>query len=209
MKQPVLENIETMYDSRYIKVHRMDFDNGVRYMNASRKTSEELTAPGSVPDAVTCCLVLDVKGRGPLLYLTREFRYVTGKYLLSPPAGLIDRNDMEMSSPVLSAAAREIREETGVTVKETDRLYIAAPLLYSSPGMTDESNAIAVAVVTLDDLSSLNHDSAERTECFDGCILLDREQALELLQRGCDDDGVPFSVYTWVVLAYFTGELYK
>lgn len=71
-----------------------------------------------------------------------EFRYPTGRYLLSIPAGLIDPADCETEDPILTAARREIKEETGITIKDTDIFYTVNPTAFSSPGMTDESNVL-------------------------------------------------------------------
>lgn len=71
------------------------------------------------------------------LLLTYEFRYPTGQFLLSPPTGLIDPQDKEKVQPLLETAAREIHEETGLTVRESDSLRVIKPCLFSSPGMTE------------------------------------------------------------------------
>lgn len=71
------------------------------------------------------------------LLLTYEFRYPTGQLLLSPPTGLIDPQDKEKAQPLLETAAREIHEETGLTVRESDSLRVVKPCLFSSPGMTE------------------------------------------------------------------------
>jgi len=75
------------------------------------------------------------------------YRYPAGQYLLSPPAGLIDSEELNKESPILVTARRELMEETGLELSETDELFVISPFLFSTPGMTDESNALAGIVL--------------------------------------------------------------
>ena len=163
--KPVIrkENVVSLFESRFIKVFDLQYEEGKHYYDASRRSLEKLMATKSdeefrnaLPDAVTCVVIVDVKGDEPKLLLTREYRYPTGQFLLSPPAGLLDKEDEEQAEPLLCTAKREIEEETGIVLKDTDSLYVINPLLFSSPGMTDESNALVCAVAHLDDLSCLS-----------------------------------------------------
>ena len=98
---------------------------------------------------------------------------------------------------------REIREETGLTVKEIDRVYVLNPCAFSTPGMTDESNAFLCAEITLDSLDDLNQNGAEGSELFDGFELLDRERAQRIFRSGRDDHGNSYSLAAWMVLSIF------
>ena len=210
------ENVVSLFESRFIKVFDLQYEEGKHYYDASRRPLEKLMAIKSdeefrnaLPDAVTCVVVLDVKGEEPKLLLTREYRYPTGQFLLSPPAGLLDKEDEEQDEPMLSAAKREIEEETGIVLKDTDSLFVINPLLFSSPGMTDESNALVCAVAHLDDLSCLSQQGAVGTECFDGFVLLTADEARETLKTGRDREGCFYSVYTWSALMYFLSDMWK
>ena len=75
---------------------------------------------------------------------------------MSPIAGLLDPEDREEKDPLCSAAAREIFEETGIKVSETDKITVLNPCTFSTPGMTDESNAFLSADITLADTSMFN-----------------------------------------------------
>lgn len=216
--KPVIrkENVVSLFESRFIKVFDLQYEEGKHYYDASRRPLEKLMATKSdeefrnaLPDAVTCVVILDVKGDEPKLLLTREYRYPTGQFLLSPPAGLLDKEDEEQAEPLLSTAKREIEEETGIVMKDTDSLYVINPLLFSSPGMTDESNALVCAVAHLDDLSCLSQQGAVGTECFDGFVLLTAEEARETLKTGRDSEGCFYSVYTWSALMYFLSDMWK
>lgn len=210
------ENVKTLFESKFIKVFDLQYEENRHYFDATRRPLDNIAAIKSdeeframLPDAVTCVVILNIKDEEPKLLLTNEYRYPTGQFLLSPPAGLLDAEDEATDNPLLSAAKREIKEETGLSVSEQDNIFIINPLLFSSPGMTDESNALVGAVINLDDTSELSQDGAVGTECFDGFELLSYEEAREILKNGRDNKGIFYSVYTWAALMYFVSDLWK
>lgn len=218
MKKPEIDRqgIKIIHDSPYISLYDLQYKGGKHYLNASRRSLGQLSAVKSdeefkkmVPDAVSCIVIVRLPGKEPKLLLSKEFRYPVGQFVLSVPAGLIDLEDMDNTNPVLSAAAREIEEETGIKVRESDKLEVVNPLLFSTPGMTDESNAIALAVIDLEDLSSLTQDGAVGMEFFDGFSLLGKEEAKEILKGGYDESGNFYSVFTWIALAAFVSGLWE
>ena len=208
------KKIDTIFENRFLNLYRMRYETNPNYLVASRRKLEDLVALKSDKeyremraDAVTCVLVIKTPGEEPRVYFEREFRYPTGRFLLGPPAGLIDPQDGENGEdPRIAAAKREIREETGIVVKDTDKIYVANPFVYSSPGMTDESNAMVCAVVELPDLSSLTTEGSEGTEVFGEWSLYTKEEAKKLLETGRDDAGLYYTIYTWAVLMYFIYE---
>lgn len=216
--KPVIkkENVKPLFESKFIKVFDLQYGENQHYFNATRRPLGRIAATKSdeeframLPDAVTCVVILNLKGSQPRLLLTREYRYPAGQFLLSPPAGLLDPEDEATKAPVLTAAKREIQEETGILLGEKDPLYVISPLLFSSPGMTDESNALVCAVANLPDLSSLSQKGAVGSECFDGFELLSQQDAKEILRNGKDKDGIFYSVYTWAALMYFISDLWR
>ena len=157
-----------------------------------------------LPDAVSCVVIIELPDQEPLLLLSYEFRYPAGRFLLSVPAGLVDPDDEKAPNPLLETAKREIHEETGLTVDDKkDVMFVINPLLFSTPGMTDESNALVCARIHLENLDMLDQSGAEGSECFDGFLLVTKEHARNLLQTGVDDHGHFYSVYTWAALMYF------
>lgn len=203
-------------ESRFIKVYDLQYAPDRHYFDASRRSLDNLVAHKSdedfqnmLPDAVSCFVILKVGEDAPKLLTSYEFRYPAGQFLLSPPAGLIDPEDAELKDPVLTAAVREIKEETGLDVKDTDRVFLVNPLLFSSPGMTDESNALACAVISVKDTDSLTQTGAVGSEKFDGFRLLTKEEAREILKSGRDEHGNFFSVYTWCALMYFVSGMWE
>ena len=88
-------------------------------------------------------------------------------------------------------------------VKDTDHVYVLNPCAFSTPGMTDESNAFLCAEITLDSLGGLSQDGAVGSELFDGFELLDREQAREIFRTGRDKHGNFYSLAAWMVLSIY------
>lgn len=216
--KPVIkkENVTPLFESKFIKVFDLEYEQGKHYYDATRrpldklmaiKTDEEFKA--ALPDAVSCVVILKIKDEEPRLLLTKEYRYPAGQFLLSPPAGLLNAEDTSSANPLLATAKREIEEETGLVLSEKDSMHVINPLLFSTPGMTDESNALVCAVVHLDDTSSLSQTGAVGTECFDGFELLTKEDAMRILKNGKDDEGIFFSIFTWATLMYFVSDLWK
>ncbi len=218
MTRPIItkESANLKFDGKFVRLFDLEYDAGRHYYDATRRDINDLVAVKSdaeflnmLPDAVSCFVILNVKDKGARLLLDYEYRYPTGQFLLSPPAGLIDRNDQSALDPLREAAVREIFEETGLTVKETDRVFTVNPLVFSSPGLTDECNALICAVVDIDDLSVLNQKGAEGTELFNGFELVDESEARAILKNGRDKNGRFYSLYTWGALMYFISELWK
>ena len=202
--------IETLYETKFLKCYDLQYAEGKHYFEASRRNKEDLTVRKTgeafrqmLPDAVTVAVVLHLPGDETRLLMSYEYRYPIGQFLLSPVAGLLDPEDRLDSDPLVKAAVREIREETGLAVKETDRVYVLNPCAFSTPGMTDESNAFLCAEITLDSLDGLNQNGAVGTELFDGFELLDRERAQKIFRAGRDEHGNFYSLAAWAVLSAF------
>ena len=212
MNKPVMskENVDVLYDAKYLKLYDLRYSQGKHYFSASRCNTEDLVAIKSddefkamLPDAVTIAVVLHLPKQNPKLLLSYEYRYPVGRFLLSPIAGLLDPEDRAEKNPLCSAAAREIFEETGIKVAETDKITVLNPCAFSTPGMTDESNAFLYADITLADTSMLDQSGCVGTELFDGFELVDVDEAAKIYKTGRDKNGNTFSLATWAVLGWF------
>ncbi len=210
------DTITELFSSKFIRVYDLLKEEGKHYYNASRRTRDKLPAvktddefKSMTADAVTVCLIVKTKDKPARMLMQREFRYPCGRFILCPPAGLIDAGDHGKKDAELTAAKREIFEETGIRVKDTDYAALVNPLLFSSPGMTDESNALVCVTVSLDDLSVLNNTGTEELELFDGFVLVDEDQARNLILQGKDDRGLYYSTYTWACLMWFVSGFWK
>ena len=218
MKKPVITRycVKTLLETKFVKVYDLQYEEGKHYYDATRREADRLTALKTdeefrdmQPDAVSCCVIVRTRGEEPRLLLTYEYRYPCGRFLLSPPAGLIDPEDRDAEDALIRTAVREVREETGLEVKPTDRVTVANPCVFSSPGLTDECNAMVCAVVDTDDLSSLSQEGAVGTESFDGFLLATKKEAEKILRSGRDPQGFFYSVFTWIVLAWFVGGFWE
>lgn len=214
------ENVKILFESPFVRVADLQYAPGKHYYDATRRKAEELTAIKSdeefrhmLPDAVSCFVILDMPGEGSMLLLSREYRYPVGRFMLSVPAGLIDEEDREKEKEeaILAAAAREIREETGLVVRKErgDLVKIVNPLVFSTPGLTDESNALVCAVLHPETLEELSQEGAVGSELFDGFELLTRDMALDTLRRGRDREGNFYPLYTWAALMYFVSDIWR
>lgn len=74
------EQVETVYDSRFIKVFDLQYEPGKHYFDATRRSVENLAAVKNdeefkqmLPDAVSCVVILNVKDQEPRLCLSREY----------------------------------------------------------------------------------------------------------------------------------------
>ena len=204
------DRIETLYRSPFLNCYDLQYAEGAHYYAASRREKKDLVAGmtdaefrAMLPDAVTVAVVLHLPGNETRLLMNYEYRYPVGQFLLSPIAGLLDPEDRESEDPLVNAAVREIREESGLTVKEGDRVYVLNPCAFCTPGITDESNAFLCAEITLEDLRELDQSGAVGTERFSGFELLDRERAREIFRKGRDERGNFYSLATWMVLSIF------
>ena len=226
METPKIERemVKPLLETRFIKVFDLQYEEGKHYYDATRRDAENLIAikPGDefrtmLPDAATCIVIVERPGDVPRLLLTYEYRYPTGQFLLSPPAGLMDPGDRDEKEPMLVTAKREVFEETGIRLQlqkrddglPLDRLFEVSPLVFSTPGMTDECNALVCAIAHLPDFSSLSQAGAEGTEKFDGFELLSKEEALKVLKDGRDKHGIFYSAFTFIALLYFVSDLWK
>ena len=217
MKKPEIkkENVSVLYDGKYVSLFDLEFGPGKHYLDASRRKIDDLAVVKSdeeftqmLPDAVSCIVILRIKGQPPRLCLNQEFRYPTGRFLLSVPAGLIDPEEKKKENPIFCAAKRELQEETGICLEERDRMTLVSPLLFSTPGMTDESNALVQIVLERDKMPMISQEGAEGCECFDGFILLTKAEAMEILKAGVDGNGIFYSVYTWAALMCFISDIW-
>lgn len=210
------ENIKALFESKFVRVYDLQYAPGKHYYNASRRSRENLVAARPdgelgrmLPDAVSCFVILKLPQEEPCLLFSYEYRYPAGQYLLSVPAGLLDLEDGTGAEALVKTAVREIKEETGLTVSDRDTVKVVNPFVFSTPGMTDESNALVCAVLHPENLAGLSQEGAIGSEKFDGFCLMNRTEALAALKKGTDDRGVFYSVYTWVALMYFVSGMWE
>ncbi|MBQ3798523.1 MAG: NUDIX hydrolase [Butyrivibrio sp.] len=218
MKGPVItrDKVETILDKKFIRVFDLQHSEGKHYFDATRRSLDNLVAIKTeeefkkmLPDAVSCTVIVELPNEEPKLLLSYEYRYPAGKFLLGVPAGLLDPEDQNAENPLFATAIREIKEETGITFDPgRDSIEVINPLVFSTPGMTDESNGLVKVVLRPDDLGELSQEGAEGQECFDGFALVSKSKAREILKNGVDEHGHFYSAYTWAALMIFVTDMW-
>ncbi len=215
-KRISVSSLKPLFESKFLHVFDIRYAEGKHYYTATRRNAEQTAAVRSdedfrkmVPDAVSCFVIAEDKEHEARMLLTKEYRYPVGRFILSVPAGLIDPEDVSAGTPALTAAVREIKEETGLDITDSDSLTLVNPLVFSTPGMTDESNALVCAVIRRDNLMQIDQTGAVGAECFDGAVMVTKEEAENLLRNGRDDEGFFYPAYTWMALMYFISGMWK
>jgi ADP-ribose pyrophosphatase len=79
---------------------------------------------------------VDDSGKEPRVLLVKQYRYAADQYMWELPAGRIDAGEK-----TLSAAKRELLEETGIRARKWKRLF----QFYASPGFLDETMEVFLA----------------------------------------------------------------
>lgn len=140
METPPCTSPVKLTDQRFVNLYTTQIERSGKsssWIFASRKKSPGVI--GKIADAAVVVAVLEKDGES-FLVLTREFRAPLGTYELSLPSGLIDDGE-----DAVIAAAREFREETGLTLTGVTH---ASPPLASSAGLTDETVSLVYGRAT-------------------------------------------------------------
>ena len=112
------EQIETLFDEKFLRVYDLKYAPTGHYYNASRRAKDALAAVKEdnefkemLPDAVSMVVIFKGSDGEAKLLLTKEYRYPVGRFLLSVPAGLMDPEDADAEQPLFETAKRELMEE--------------------------------------------------------------------------------------------------
>ena len=130
LAMPFFKVYSAMYENRE-NGHIAQYDIVSRNKGLTRETLGR-----NLPVNAVAILPVDPVNRRILL--TREFRMPVNDYLVAIPAGLVDPGE-----DVRTAAARELREETGCIA---DRITVLPPA-FSCIGLTDETACCAIVTV--------------------------------------------------------------
>ena len=91
---------EIISDKKFLKFFDIQYEENKHYYAVTRRNVKESFAvlgetegKFSLPDAVTISFIIENSNSEKLLYMNYEYRYAVGRFLLSPPAGLIDDDE--------------------------------------------------------------------------------------------------------------------
>jgi len=135
-------------------------------------------------DAVEIVPILKRKGKPTELVVVKQFRPPTGKYIIELPAGLVDSKE-----PILEAALRELREETGYIGKVADE---SLQLIF---GMAISNTTCKVVTIVIDGDAPENMNPKQCLEPgeFAEVLLVPMDKILDTMEEykklGCGIDG--------------------
>ena len=144
------------------------------YYMASRAADMQglfMNSPQKGPDGVAIySLYGEKKDR---VVLIRQFRYPLGGYVYEFPAGLVEAGETPRS-----AAVREIREETGLTLKLLNPDPMFERPFFMTVGMTDENCSIVFGYCS----GQVSTDGLEPSEELQ-VVLADRDEVRRILRE--------------------------
>ena len=158
LKQLTNTKYLNFFDAEYLG----DEKNSYHYYFASRRKVEDLSVNNTSKIYADAVRILPYYKKDNQIYvvLIKEFRHPLNRYIYSTPAGCIDEGEEPIKS-----AIRELKEETGATVKS---IVQVSPPAYSSAGLTDETIVVFEAEVELGGMQELG----ETEEIFVESVLL-------------------------------------
>ncbi|MCD8154164.1 MAG: NUDIX hydrolase [Clostridiales bacterium] len=173
-----INHVEKLTDSRFVNLYNVKatsvHNTPVSYYVASPATDIEdlkLKTKRNKPDGVIIYAIYGEKR--DRVVLVRQYRYTLDDYIYEFPAGLV-----EPGEDFHEGAARELREETGLTLtplkvdKSFERPY------FTTVGMTDESCASVYGYAS-GEISTRGQEASEEIEV----VLADRQEVRRILRE--------------------------
>lgn len=170
--------VQKLTDNRHLNLYHIDArDRAGRpfdYYFASRNPEEKLKLRTGALDPEGIVIYALTRETSPRLVLIREYRYPLDAEIYALPAGLIDAGETPGQ-----AAAREMKEETGLTFTEyTGGDPCFRRPFFLGPGLTDEtSSAVYGTVETLEGQAEC--EASEQIQV----VLADREEVRRILSE--------------------------
>lgn len=173
-----IHDVEKLTDSKYVNLYNVKatsiHNTPVSYFVASRAKSIselKLKTKKNTPDGV---IIYSIYGENKdKVVLIRQYRYTLDDYIYEFPAGLV-----ELGEDFHEGAARELYEETGLTLSplKVDEAYEKP--YFTTIGMTDESCATVYGYAS-GEISVEAQEDSEEIEV----VLADREEVRRILKE--------------------------
>lgn len=178
MKDKRITKLTTLAETKFLSLFNAEYKNKKgatkHWTIASRKSLEILKEQyfQDRKEKVDAVVMNAIHKESEKLVLIKQFRVPLNDFIYELPAGLIDSNES-----IESAVARELKEETGLSLLEIDEEK-TRNIAYVSPGMTDESLALVYCSCT----GEITSKYLEENEDIEA-MLVSRSEAEELLKK--------------------------
>jgi NTP pyrophosphohydrolases including oxidative damage repair enzymes len=178
MKNNKITKLTALSETKYLSLFDAEYKNKKgntkHWIIASRKCYETLKDQyfQDKKENMDAVVIAAIHKENKKLVLIKQFRVPLNDFIYELPAGLIDNNES-----IEIAVARELKEETGLSLLEIDREKTKKGV-YVSAGMTDES----VALVYCTCIGEITNKYLEDDEDIEA-ILVSRSEAEELLKK--------------------------
>lgn len=178
MKNNKITKLTVLAETKYLSLYDAEYKNKKGTTNhwtiASRKRYETLKGQyfEDKKENIDAVIIAAIHKKSKKLVLIKQFRVPLNDFIYELPAGLIDNNES-----IETAVARELKEETGLSLLEIDREKIKKGV-YVSPGMTDESLALVYCTCA----GEITNKYLEDDEDIEA-ILVSHSEAEELLKE--------------------------
>lgn len=173
-----IKKVEQVTQNPYVNLYNLDVENRLgrpsKYYVASRAKGQEnleLNTKRQKPDGV---IIYSLYGeKRDRVVLIRQYRYAIDNYIYEFPAGLVEPGEDYHTS-----AVREMREETGLTLRPLKVDTIYEKPYYTTIGMTDECCGTVYGYAD-GEISAEALEDSEEIEV----VLADREEVRRILRE--------------------------
>ena len=94
-------------------------------------------------------------------------------------------------------------------LKLSSEIILPSVALGLSPFIMQSTESLVQITLNREEMPKVSQDGAVGTECFDGFLLLTREEAQKILKDGVDDQGLFYPLYTWAALMCFVTGMWE
>ncbi len=177
--------LEKKYEGKFLTYYVAEYTNSEnnikKYEFVSRNKNLDNNKFGEVPNNAVAILAFDDEGR---ILLEKEYRLACNKWIYSFPAGLIDSGE----DPI-TAAKRELREETGLDLYEVGMVL---PAVHSAMGISDDALTTVFGKARGEIKNSIYADEEIEANWYT------KEEAKELLKGNNLSSRCQMFLYMWI-----------